>query len=61
MISSKGARTTDAPNLTGRPAWQIAKVPEAKVPNELTVTHVNQTYNLWVSYRFYSNVDNFIN
>ena len=49
MIASDTKNTADAPNLTSRPEWRIARVPEAKAPSDLTVTHVNQTYNLWVS------------
>lgn len=50
MIASDARKTADAPNLTSRPEWRITKVPEAKAPSELTITHINQSYNLWVSY-----------
>lgn len=48
MIASDVNKGADKPNLTSRPEWRIARVPEAKTPSDLTVTHVNQTYDLLV-------------
>ena len=49
MIATDVRKTADAPNLTSRPEWRISRVPEAKAPSDLTITHINQSYNLWVS------------
>lgn len=49
MIASDIEKVANKPNLTNRPEWRIARVADAKAPSELTVTHVNQTYDLLVS------------
>ncbi|KAF6019954.1 VWA3A [Bugula neritina] len=46
MIASDIEKVANKPNLTNRPEWRIARVADAKAPSELTVTHVNQTYDL---------------
>lgn len=49
MVATGIQKVVEPPNLTNRPEWKVSRVAEAKAPSDLTVTHVNQTYNLWVS------------
>lgn len=49
MIATNVRKTADAPNLTSRPEWRVTRALESKTPSDLTITHINQTYDLWVS------------
>lgn len=48
MVASDVRTSVEKPNLMGRPEWSVVKYGDSKAPSDLTVTHVNQTYDLWV-------------
>jgi len=50
MIARNSSSRVHGPNLTGRPEWRVTKPPETKPPSDFTITHINQTYALYVSW-----------
>lgn len=48
MVAADVRTSVEKPNLMGRPEWNVVRYADSKAPSELTVTHINQAYDLWV-------------